>query len=61
MQLYVLPQGAVFETGSGAMDVPAPSARCQEGTDPVKVVGGVIYSTRGLADAAFVVGGVNGG
>lgn len=36
--------GAVLES-SGGMDVPTPSARCQEGAKPVKVVGRRIHCT----------------
>lgn len=43
------------------MDVPAHSARCQEGKEPVNMVGVVIHCAGGLVDAAFGVGGVDGG
>lgn len=59
--VIALPQGAVLESGNGSTDVPAHSARCQEGKEPVKVVGGVIHCAGGLADAAFGVGGEVGG
>lgn len=54
-------QGAVLESGGDDMDVLTPSARCQEGKEPVKVVGELIHSAGGFADAKFVVGVVNGG